>query len=234
MGNEDKTMREQPIFSNRTEAGRFLAAKLDEYANRSDVIVLALPRGGVPVAFEVAKTLKAPLDVLIVRKLGVPGQEELAFGAIASGGSSFFNEGLISALRLTDSMVETIVERERRELQRRERLYRGGQNTVLDARGKTVLIVDDGLATGATMLAAITAIKEKSPKKVVVAVPVGSRQTCDEFKREADVWCVCAVTPEPFYGVGIWYEDFTQTADEEVIKLLDEAKNFENKIRQAA
>jgi putative phosphoribosyl transferase len=227
-------MRIQPIFTNRTEAGRFLAARLGEYANRQDVIVLALPRGGVPVAYEVAKALNAPLDVLIVRKLGVPGQEELAFGAIASGGASFFNEGLIGALRLTDTMVETIVERERRELMRREHLYRGEQIPGLNVRGKIVIVVDDGLATGATMLAAVKAIKENTPRELVVAVPVGSRQTSDEFKREVDVWCVCAVTPEPFYGVGMWYEDFTQTTDEEVIKLLSEAKNLEEKYRQAA
>ena len=223
----------QPIFRNREDAGRFLASKLGRYANRPDVIVLALPRGGVPVAFEVAKALNSSFDIFIVRKLGVPGQEELAFGAIASGGASVLNENLVRALHLPENMIERISEREQRELERRELLYRGGRLAHV-LKDKTVIVVDDGLATGATMRAAIKAIKTQAPMELVVAVPVGSRQTCEEFKHEADVWCVCAMTPEPFYGVGMWYEDFSQTSDKEVIDLLAEAENFGNKIRQAA
>jgi predicted phosphoribosyltransferase len=190
------------------------------------VIVLALPRGGVPVAFEAARALGAPLDVFIVRKLGVPGQEELAFGAIASGGASVLNESLVQALRLPETMIEKIAGREQRELERRERLYRGDR-PAQTLKDKTVIIVDDGLATGATMRAAIKAIKTQAPKELVVAVPVGSRQTCDEFKHEADVWCICAETPEPFYGVGMWFEDFSQVADAEVIDLLAQAKGIQ-------
>lgn len=224
----------QPKFSNRIEAGRFLASKLGGvYANRSDVIILALPRGGVPVAFEVARALRAPLDVFIVRKLGVPGQEEFGFGAIASGGVSVVNESLVRALRLSESLIERIAEREQRELERRERLYRG-ERPAHDLKGKTVIIVDDGLATGASMRAAIEAVKKQLPKKVIVAVPVASRQTCEELKHAADVWCVCAKTPEPFYGVGMWYEDFSQTTDEEVVNLLSQAEAFESKSHQAA
>lgn len=226
-------MRYQPIFRNRVEAGRVLASKLGRYANRPDVIVLALPRGGVPIAFEVAKALGAPLNVFIVRKLGVPGQEELAFGAIASGGACVLNENLVQALRLPETLVERIYEREQRELERRERIYRGGHLAQI-LKDKTVIIVDDGLATGATMRAAIKAIKTQTPKELVVAVPVGSRQTCGEFKHEADVWCVCVTTPEPFYGVGMWYEDFSQTTDEEVIDLLSKAEIFGKQIGQAA
>ena len=225
-------MLNQTIFRNRAEAGQFLASKLGRYAIRPDVIVLALPRGGVPVAFEVAKALNASLDVFIVRKLGVPGQEELAFGAIASGGASVLNENLIRALRLPENMIERISEREQRELERREQLYRSGQAAQL-LKDKTVIIVDDGLATGATMRAAIKGIKKQMPKELVVAVPVGSRQTCDEFKHEADVWCICATTPEPFYGVGMWYENFSQTTDKEVINLLSEAESFGKQIGQA-
>ncbi|HSK70404.1 MAG TPA: phosphoribosyltransferase [Pyrinomonadaceae bacterium] len=210
-------------FADRKEAGRFLAEKLKKYAERPDTIVLALPRGGVPVAFEVAQALGLPLDVLVVRKLGVPGQEELAFGAVASGGIRFLNEAIVSALHLTDTMVETIVERERRELERREHLYRGDRPP-LDARGKTVIVVDDGLATGASMRVAVKALKEEEPKEIIVAVPVAAVQTCDEFRQEADTWCVCAMTPEPFYAVGLWYEDFSQTTDEEVRNLLARAE----------
>ena len=226
-------MMNQPIFRNRVEAGRVLVSKLGRYANRPDVVVLALPRGGVPVAFEVAKALGASLDVFIVRKLGVPGQEELAFGAIASGGARVLNENLIRALHLPETMIEKISEREQRELERREQLYRGGRRAQI-LKDKTVIVVDDGLATGATMRAAIKAIRKQSPMELVVAVPVGSRQTCNEFKHEADVWCICGTTPEPFYGVGMWYEDFSQTTDKEVINLLSEAESFGKQIGQAA
>ena len=210
-------------FENRRQAGQVLAEKLISYRDREDVVVLALPRGGVPVAFEVATKLRAPLDVFVVRKLGVPGQEELAFGAIASGGERVLNSGLVHALRLTQPMIERITERETVELARRERLYRPS-NPPLDVLGKTVIVVDDGLATGATMHVAVEAIKKKEPREIIVAVPIGSKQTCAEFTASADTLCVCAVTPEPFYGVGVWYRDFSQTTDAEVRALLDRAQ----------
>jgi putative phosphoribosyl transferase len=215
----------EPKFKDRTEAGRVLAGELGRYADCNDVIVLALPRGGVPVGFEVAKELRIPLEVFVVRKLGVPGQEELAFGAIASGGVRVLNEDLTRALRIPEEMIEKIIERERRELDRREQLYRGGR-PFRDVRGQTVIVVDDGLATGATMRAAVLALQKQEPAEIVVAVPVASQQACDEFKQEADVWAVCAVTPEPFYGVGMWYEDFSQTTDGEVQSLLESAPNL--------
>lgn len=220
-------------FQDRTEAGKVLAAKLENFARRANTIVLALPRGGVPVAFEIARRLGVPLDVLIVRKLGVPGQEELAFGAIASGGARVLNEEIIRALRLPENVVERIAEKERAELERRERLYRGTR-PFPDLRGRTVIIADDGLATGATMKAAIRALKTKQPKEIIVAVPVASAGTCSELQYEADVWCVCAVTPEPFYGVGMWYGNFSQTTDAEVIELLHRAENFGRDTRIAA
>lgn len=206
-------------FRDRKEAGQMLAEKLKEYSARPDALVLGLTRGGVPVAFEVARALKLPLDVLVVRKLGVPGQEELALGAIASGGTSFLNEDLVGALRLSERTIEAITERERREIERRERLYRGTRQPP-DVRGKTVIVVDDGLATGATMHAAVQALKGQQPKEIVVAVPVAAEQTCEEFRRDASTCCVCAETPELFYAVGLWYEDFSQTTDEEVRELL--------------
>lgn len=207
------------IFKDRRQAGKQLAEKLTEYADRPDVIVLGLPRGGVPVAFEVAKRLNAPLDVIVVRKLGVPGQEELAFGAIASGGGRVLNENLVRALRLSDETIERITIRERAELERRELMY-GSPQLASDVKGKTVLIVDDGLATGATMRAAAAAIRKLEPRAIVVGVPVGSSDTCSELVNRADVICVCVDTPEPFYGVGMWYEDFSQTSDAEVSDLL--------------
>ena len=208
------------IFTDRRQAGQVLAEQLSHFANRSDVVVLALPRGGVPVGYEVARKLRVPLDVFVVRKLGVPGQEELAFGAIASGGARVLHESIIYSLRLTDAMIERISAREQQELERRERLYRGDRPAP-DLTGKTVIIVDDGLATGATMRAAVDAIKCLAAKHIVVAVPVGSRDTCSAMRRISDVLCVCAEMPEPFYGVGLWYEDFSQTTDEEVTDLLD-------------
>lgn len=207
------------IFKDRRQAGKQLAEKLTEYADRPDVIVLGLPRGGVPVAFEVAKRLNAPLDVIVVRKLGVPGQEELAFGAIASGGGRVLNENLVRALRLSDETIERITIRERAELERRELMY-GSPQLASDVKGKAVLIVDDGLATGATMRAAAAAIRKLEPRAIVVGVPVGSVDTCSELVNRADVICVCVDTPEPFYGVGMWYEDFSQTSDAEVSDLL--------------
>lgn len=191
------------------------------FANRPDVIVLALPRGGVPVAFEVAKALDAPLDVFLVRKLGVPGHEELAMGAIASGGVRVLNENIVAYLDIPDSIIETIAANELSELERRERAYRGDRPPP-DVQNRDVILIDDGLATGSTMRAAAAALRKQGPKRIIVAVPVSARQTCDEFRSEVDE-VVCAVTPEPFRGVGLWYEDFSQTTDEEVSELLKQS-----------
>jgi putative phosphoribosyl transferase len=207
------------IFKNRSDAGQFLAEKLAEYADRPDVLILALPRGGVPVAYEVARKLHAPLDVFVVRKLGVPGHEELAMGAIASGGVTVLNQDVLSYVRIPEGLIDQVVANELRELQRRERLYRGARPP-LDVRGRTVIIVDDGLATGSTMRAAVKALRQQQPKKIVVAAPVGARETCEAFKNEVDTVAICAITPEPFNAVGLWYQDFSQTTDEEVRDLL--------------
>jgi putative phosphoribosyl transferase len=206
------------LFRNRTEAGRQLAARLKKYADRPDLVVLALPRGGVPVAFEVAQALHAPLDVFLVRKLGVPGQEEAALGAIATGGVRVLDQNLVHLLGIPHEVIEGIAAREERELRRRERLYRDGRPAPVVA-GKTIILVDDGLATGSTMRAAIAALRKQGPTRIVVAVPVGSAESCEELAREADE-VICARTPEPFYAVGLWYEDFTQTTDDEVRDLL--------------
>jgi predicted phosphoribosyltransferase len=205
-------------FADRSAAGRRLSAELGAYAARPDVVVLALPRGGVPVAFEVARSLNAPLDVFLVRKLGVPGQSELAMGAIASGNVQVLSQGLIDELHIPKSLVDAVAERERRELERREQLYRIGQPS-LDLRARTVLVVDDGLATGSTMGAAIAALRHLNPARIVVAVPVGAPDTCHRLRALADE-VVCAETPSPFDAVGLWYERFDQTSDEEVIALL--------------
>jgi putative phosphoribosyl transferase len=212
------------IFRNRSDAGKHLATKLLDYANRDDVIVLALPRGGVPVAFEVAKILRAPLDVFLVRKLGVPGHEELAMGAIATGGVRVLNHDTIDYLGIPDSAIESIARTEQEELKRREREYRGNRPEP-EVRGKTAILIDDGLATGATMRAAVEALRRQGPAKIVVAVPVSAPQTCDEYRMGVDE-IVCAITPEPFFGVGQWYMDFSQTTDEEVRRLLKEAQAF--------
>ena len=211
-------------FRDRTEAGLMLAERLRDYANRDDVVVLALPRGGVPVGYEVARALNAPLDVFVVRKLGLPGQEELAMGAIASGGARVLNWELIRALGIPNQVVEQVTEEEQRELERREREYRDGRPQV-EVRGRTVILVDDGLATGSSMRVAVLALKQKEPAQVVVAVPVAPRESCAEMESVAD-HVVCAVTPEPFLGVGQWYADFSQTTDEEVRDLLRRAANF--------
>jgi predicted phosphoribosyltransferase len=205
-------------FRDRTEAGRLLAAKLRTYANRPDVIVLALPRGGLPVAYEVASALGAPLDVFLVRKLGVPGYEELAMGAVASGGVRVINDDIVLGLRIPDYVIDAVAAWEQQELARRERVYRGDRPQP-DVRNRTVILVDDGLATGATMLAAVKALRQQQPARIVVAVPTAAPGTCEEMRREADD-VVCAITPEPFYSVGLWYEDFSQTTDEEVRDLL--------------
>jgi erythromycin esterase-like protein/predicted phosphoribosyltransferase len=207
-----------PRFRDRKEAGRQLAEKLAAYANRPDVVVLALPRGGVPVAYEVARALNAPLDVFIVRKLGVPGYEELAMGAIGTGETRVLNDQVVGALQIPTQVIDIVTAQEKQELARRERLYRGGR-PLANLEGKTAILVDDGLATGATMHAAIQALRQHKPARIVVAVPTAARDTCEELKKEVDE-VICAVTPAPFYGVGYWYEDFSQTSDEEVRELL--------------
>jgi predicted phosphoribosyltransferase len=205
-------------FRNRTDAGRQLAEKLAAYANRPDVLVLALPRGGVPVGFEVARELGAPLDVFLVRKLGVPGYEELAMGAVATGGVRVLNDEIVRGLGISEHEIDAAAARELQELARRQRLYRGDR-PLPDIAGRTVILVDDGLATGATMRAAIAAVRQQQPARIVVAVPTASPDTCEALKAEADD-VVCAMTPEPFLAVGHWYEDFTQTTDDEVRELL--------------
>jgi putative phosphoribosyl transferase len=212
---------EEMIFSNRTEAGRRLALRLRDYANRKDVIVLGIPRGGVPVAFEVARTLKVPLDVLVLRKLGIPGHEELGFGAIASGGIRALNPEIVGALRISPWDIELVTNRERKELKRREHAYRG-RRPPLHVTGLTVILVDDGIATGSGMRAAIDALRQMKPAHIVIAVPVAPGSTCDRLRSDVDD-LVCLETPEPFYGVGQFYFDFSQVSDQEVNELLDRA-----------
>jgi putative phosphoribosyl transferase len=207
------------LFVDRTEAGKLLAARLTRYARRSDLIVLALPRGGVPVAFEIARALSAPLDVFLVRKLGVPGHEELAMGAIATGGVTVLNRDVVEHLDIPHGIIVTVAREEQQELERRQRLYRGDRPAP-DVRGMTVILVDDGLATGSTMRAAIAALKKLLPRALVVAVPVAPPSTVEELKNEVDE-VVSVFTPEPFDGVGRWYQDFLQTTDQEVRNLLD-------------
>jgi len=207
-----------PLFRDRREAGRLLATKLAAYANRPDVLVLALPRGGVPVAYEVARALKAPLDVFIVRKLGVPGHNEFAMGAVATGGVRVLNNETVRALHIPQYLIDKVTEQEQQELVRREHIYRGGRPAP-DVRGRTVILVDDGLATGSTMLAAIKALQQQQPARIVVAVPTAAAETCEELRAEVDD-VICAITPQPFRAVGLWYEDFSQTTDEEVRNLL--------------
>jgi putative phosphoribosyl transferase len=209
------------LFRNRRDAGRILAQKLIDYAGRNDVIVLALPRGGVPVAYEVALALHAPLDIFIVRKLGLPGHEELAIGAIASGGVRVLNQDIIQYLNIPDALIDAVVQRELQELERREFAYRGN-DPPLEVKDRTVILIDDGLATGASMRAAVAGLREKNPAHIVVAVPTAALETCEALEPEVDQM-ICATTPEPFYGVGRWYEDFSQTTDEEVRMLLQEA-----------
>ena len=205
-------------FRNRTDAGRQLAEKLAAYAHRPGVLVLALPRGGAPVGFELARALGAPLDVFLVRKLGVPGYEELAMGAVATGGVRVLNDEIVRGLGISEHEIDAAAARELQELARRQRLYRGDR-PLPDIAGRTVILVDDGLATGATMRAAIAAVRQQQPARIVVAVPTASPDTCEALKAEADD-VVCAMTPEPFLAVGHWYEDFTQTTDDEVRELL--------------
>jgi predicted phosphoribosyltransferase len=214
------------LFHDRTDAGKRLAGKLMHYADRPDVLVLALPRGGVPVAFEVAKALRAPLDIFLVRKLGVPGYEELAMGAIASGDVRVLNRDVVESLEISEESIEAVAVAEQAELERRERDYRDNRPAP-DVQGKTVILVDDGLATGSTMRAAATALRNRDPAAVVVAAPVGSPEICQDFQELADE-TVCAATPEPFYAIANWYEDFSQTTDAEVQELLSRAAKMDD------
>jgi putative phosphoribosyl transferase len=216
-------------FKNRVEAGRSLAERLSAYANRSDTLVLGLPRGGVPVAYEVATALNVPMDVFVVRKLGVPGHEELAMGAIATGGARALNQDVIEYLRIPEEVVDEVTKQEERELERRERLYRDNR-PARSPRNQVAILVDDGLATGSTMRAAALALRQQQPASIVVAIPVASVEACESLGGQADE-VVCLYAPEPFYAVGLWYEDFSQTTDEEVRDLLARA---ENKLTSAA
>ena len=209
------------IFANRTEAGQELAQRLRKYANRDDVIVLGAPRGGIPVAFEVATEPRAPLDVFVLRKLGVPGHEELAFGAIASGGVRILDRNIVEGLGITGLDIERVTRAERQELERRKRAYRGGRSP-LDVSGLTVILVDDGIATGSSMRAAIRALQQMKPARILIAVPVAPPSTCNQLQLEVDE-LVCLEMPEPFYGVGQFYGDFSQVSDEEVRDLLETA-----------
>lgn len=209
-------------FRDRADAGRMLATRLRQYAGHDDVIVLALPRGGVPVGAAVADALGATLDVFLVRKLGVPGHEELAMGAIASGGVRVLNRDVIDDLEISDRVIDAVTAHETRELERRERLYRDSHSPA-PVDGRVVILVDDGLATGSTMRAAAAALRAQKPARLIIAVPAAPADTCAELRRDADE-IVCASTPEPFYSVGLWYEDFTQTTDEEVRALLARAR----------
>lgn len=208
-------------FADRTEAGKLLAARLSRYASRQNLIVLALPRGGVPVAFEIARALSAPLDVFLVRKLGVPGQQELAMGAIATGGVRVLNRDVVAYLAIPQGIIDTVARQEQQELERREILYRGARPAP-ELLGRTVIVVDDGLATGSTMRAAISALKKSKPGRIIVAVPVAPPSTVKEFENEVDE-VVCVLTTEHLDGVGRWYQDFSQTTDEEVRTLLERA-----------
>ncbi len=211
-----------PRFRDRFHAGRRLAAALAPYAGRPNLLVLALPRGGVPVGYEVARALNAPLDVMLVRKLGVPGYEELAMGAIASGGIRVLSDDIVSAFRIPERAIAAIASREQQELERREKMYRNDLPPP-DIRGRTVILVDDGLATGSTMRAAAAALRTQHPEKLVVAVPVAPPETCAMLRNEVDD-VVCAIVPELFLAVGNWYSDFSQTSDEEVRELLQAAE----------
>ncbi len=214
------------LFRDRADAGRQLATQLSAYARRPGVLVLGLPRGGVPVAFEIAMALAVPLDVYLVRKLGVPGHEELAMGAIASGGVRVLNRDIVQTLRNPERVIATVTAQEQRELQHREQLYRGDRPPLV-VRGRVVILVDDGLATGATMRAAVIALRQQHPARIVVAVPVAAPETCADFQDEVDE-IVCAATPQPFYSVGLWYDDFSPTSDAEVRNLLERAEQREH------
>jgi len=211
----------RPLFRDRREAGQILGLRVKAAVRDPHPLVLALPRGGVPVAFEVAQWLHCDLDIFLVRKLGVPGNEELALGAIASGGVRILNESVVRDLGLSSSLIEIVAKKEQQELARREALYREGRSPI-PPRGRTAILVDDGLATGATMLAAARGLAKQKPRRIVVAVPVASPDACEEFQAYVDK-VICVFTPEPFHAVGLWYEDFPQTSDAEVRKLLERA-----------
>jgi predicted phosphoribosyltransferase len=207
------------LFQDRRSAGRTLAALLSEYADRKDVVVLGLVRGGVPVALEVARALHAPLDVLVVRKLGVPGHCELAMGAIASGGVRVLNKDVLNELDIPPEVIDAVTHREQHELERREKLYRG-DHPAQELRDRIAILTDDGLATGSTMRAAVNAVRRQYPARVIVAVPVAARETCAAFQEEVDE-CICALTPEYFHAVGAWYQDFSTVSDQDVRQLLE-------------
>lgn len=211
-------------YTDRQAAGQLLAKELKDYANRKDVMVLALPRGGVPVAFEIAKTLHLPLDVFIVRKLGVPGHRELAMGAIATGGSQVFNPHIIKSMNVSQEEIQTVIHKEQQELKRREAAYRGNA-THPSLQDKTIILVDDGIATGATLRAAILALKHMHAAVIVVAVPVAEKKLCETMQTLVDRF-ICPLRPTDFYAVGAWYDDFSQTEDEEVRALLEQARHF--------
>ena len=211
------------LFQDRHDAGQQLADKLTQYAEQKDVVVLALPRGGIVVAYDICKELKLSLDIIVVRKLGVPGQEELAFGSIASGGVKVFNEDIVNSLQLSKEVIEQTITTQQQELERREKTYRGDKE-MLAVKGKTVIIVDDGLATGATMRSAIEALKQRKPKKIIVAVPVAAYSTAQSIGALVEE-CICLSTPYPFYGIGEWFSDFAQTTDAEVISLLKDTQD---------
>jgi len=219
-----------PIFRDRSDAGRRLAERLSDYAGRDDLVVLGLPRGGLPVAYEVAQVLRAPLDVFVVRKLGVPGHEELAMGAIASGGIRVLNEDVVQALGISKKTIERVAAEEGQELERRERIYRG-ELAPLAIEGRHVILVDDGLATGATMRAAVAAARQKGPSGITVAVPAAATEACHALASEVDR-VVCAATPEPFIAIGVWYADFRQVSDAEVRQLLASAEGWLTSERQ--
>ena len=210
------------IYRDRSDAGKKLSRKLAQFRDRDDVVVLGLPRGGVPVAYEVAQELNAPLDIFLVRKLGVPGHEELAMGAIATGGVRVVNDDVVKYLRIPRRVIDAVAASELVELRRREISYRGSRPQP-DVAGKTVILIDDGLATGSTIRAAASALRQQMPERIVVAVPVSAPQNCDEYQIGADE-IICGATPEPFLGVGQWYHDFSQTTDEEVHDLLERAR----------
>ena len=208
-------------FENREQAGEMLAQHLSAYAGRTDAIVLALPRGGVPVGYVVAKHLQLPLDVFLVRKLGMPGHEEFAMGAISSGGTRFLQEDVVRSYGISERVIDTVAQGELLELERREKLYRAGRPP-LELAKRVVILVDDGLATGSTMKAAALAVRKANPAKIIVAVPVGAAESFEKLRSDVDD-IICLRTPEPFYAVGTWYENFTQTSDDDVIRLLDDA-----------
>src|SRR5579884_1191270 len=217
-------------FQDRYEAGRFLARKLEHHAGDPSLVVLALPRGGIPVGYEVAKSLNAPLDIFLVKKLSMPGYEELSLGTVASGGVRLLNAEGIHHLGISQNLVDALVQEREQDLERREKIYRG-ERAAAQIEGRNVIIVDDGLATGANMRAVVHALHERHPKSVTVAVPIGSDDTCQQMAREADE-VVCALTPDPFYSVGAWYSDFIQITDEEARELLDHAAH-ERRAKQA-